>query len=72
MAYKCDNPSCVYGPEWDQGLPVTRDANGCVKPHLRADAYSQHECYRQNGNKPFDGYCLNCLDDARRWDEDAP
>lgn len=68
MAYRCENPCCGYGPEWDQGLPVSRNANGIVPVYLRAESYSQHP--RKGDHKPFDGLCLNCIDDMRRDEEE--
>ena len=68
---KCTNEFCPYGPEWDRGEEVSRDASGKVSEHLRAESYSQQPT-REDGTRQFDGKCLNCLDDERREDSNYP
>lgn len=69
VKYKCSNPFCPYGPHWDAGLP---DPFPGEKPEeARADAYSQEPAYRKNGRKPWDGKCLNCIDDQNKAERES-
>lgn len=63
MAYKCTDLRCPYGPEWDEGNDVTRNADGTVMEHLRADSYSQTPSFKDPSISGFYGLCLNCIDD---------
>lgn len=66
MVYKCTDVRCPYGPEWDEGENVTRNADGTVMEHLRADSYSQTSDFTDPKISGFDGLCLNCIADRRQ------
>ena len=61
MSYNCDNVRCPYGEHRDWSERPGED----VPYHERAEAYSQRprEAVRA---APFQGLCLNCLDDDVR------
>lgn len=63
MAYKCTDLRCPYGPEWDAGEEVTRNEDGTVMEHLRADSYSQTPSFEDKSVSGFGGRCLNCIAD---------
>ena len=68
--YKCENSHCPYGEHWDKGLPDPHA--GKDRPlEARADAYSQDPGYRKDGRLPWNGFCLNCIDDSQRFEEES-
>jgi hypothetical protein len=62
--FYCENLYCPYGPEWDEGKEVTRNADRTAPVYLR-----NHSTVSQNSGTR-DRHCLNCTYDMQKAEQE--
>lgn len=69
--FYCENTTCPYGSEWDQGKEVTRNHDGTVPEYLRNhDTVCQEPKYKGPDAQLWNKFCLNCYHDSVRGSEE--